>query len=44
MSEPPTALDDRFSEPGAAPTSWDDTMRTLETTELFSDHNRPRWP
>ncbi len=35
MSEPTTALDDRFSEPGAAPTSWDDTMRTLETAELF---------
>ena len=35
MSEPTTALDDRFSEPGASPTSWDDTMRTLETAELF---------
>jgi len=35
MSEPTTALDDRFSDPGAAPTSWEDTMRTLETAELF---------
>lgn len=35
MSEPTTALDDRFSDPGAAPTSWDDTVRTLETAELF---------
>jgi general stress protein 26 len=35
MSEPTTALDDRFSDPAAAPTSWADTMRMLETAELF---------
>src|SRR2546429_1814722 len=35
MSEPTTTLDDRFSEPGTAPTSWDDTVRTLEAAELF---------
>jgi general stress protein 26 len=35
MSEPMTTLDDRFSDPGTAPTSWDDTVRTLETAELF---------
>ena len=35
MSEPTTALDDRFSDAGATPTSWDDTMRMLETAELF---------
>ena len=35
MSEPITTLDDRFSDPGTAPTSWDDTVRTLETAELF---------
>jgi general stress protein 26 len=33
--EPTTTLDDRFSEPGAEPTSWDDTVRTLEAAELF---------
>ena len=35
MSEPETTLDDRFSDPGTAPTSWDATVRALETAELF---------
>jgi general stress protein 26 len=35
MSEPGTALDPRFSDPDAAPTSWDDTVRALEAAELF---------
>ena len=35
MSTPTTALDSRFSEPGASPTSWDDTLRALEAAELF---------
>lgn len=35
MSTPTTALDIRFSDPGAASTSWDDTVRTLEAAELF---------
>ena len=35
MNEPTTALDTRFSEPGAAPIVWDDTVLALETAELF---------
>lgn len=35
MSPPSTALDARFSEPGAAATSWDDTVRALEAAQLF---------
>jgi general stress protein 26 len=35
MTEPITTLDDRFSDPGGAPTSWDETVRTLEAAELF---------
>jgi general stress protein 26 len=35
MNEPMTTLDDRFSDPGGAPTSWDETVRTLEAAELF---------
>jgi len=35
MNEPRTTLDDRFSDPGGAPTSWDETVRTLEAAELF---------
>ena len=35
MSGPTTSLDTRFSDPGATPTSWDDTVRALETAELF---------
>lgn len=35
MNQPTTTLDDRFSDPGGAPTSWDETVRTLEAAELF---------
>ena len=30
-----TALDTRFSDAGASPASWDDTVRTLEAAQLF---------
>jgi general stress protein 26 len=35
MSEPTTSLDERFSDPGAAPTAWDDTERALDTAQVF---------
>jgi general stress protein 26 len=35
MPEPMTTLDNRFSDPGSAPTAWADTVRALETAELF---------
>ena len=35
MNEPTTTLDDRFSEPGAEPTPWDEAVRTLEAADLF---------
>ena len=35
MNEPTTRLDARFSEPGAHPTSWDETARLLEQAELW---------
>lgn len=35
MKEPTTTLDDRFSDSGGAPTSWDETVGTLEAAELF---------
>lgn len=35
MDRPTTSLDARFSDPGAAPTSWDDTVRALEAAETF---------
>ena len=35
MSTPTTTLDARFSDAEAAPTSWVDTVRALETAELF---------
>jgi hypothetical protein len=34
-SAPTTSLDSRFSQPGAKATSWDDTLRVIETAELF---------
>jgi general stress protein 26 len=34
MREPTTSLDARFSDPGTAPTSWEDTQRVLEAAEL----------
>jgi nitroimidazol reductase NimA-like FMN-containing flavoprotein (pyridoxamine 5'-phosphate oxidase superfamily) len=33
--EPVTTLDERFSAPDAAATSWSDTRKALETAELF---------
>jgi general stress protein 26 len=35
MTQPTTKLDTRFSDAGATPTSWDDTVRELERAELF---------
>jgi general stress protein 26 len=35
MNEPATTLDERFSDAGAAPTSWDEAQRTLEAAELY---------
>jgi len=35
VAEPTTDLDARFSDPNATPTSWDDSLRTLEAAELF---------
>lgn len=35
MSTPATALDIRFSEPGASPTSWEDARQVLEDAQLF---------
>jgi nitroimidazol reductase NimA-like FMN-containing flavoprotein (pyridoxamine 5'-phosphate oxidase superfamily) len=33
--EPETTLDQRFSDPDAVATDWDETRRALETAELF---------
>jgi general stress protein 26 len=35
MNEPMTTIDARFSEPDAEATPWDETLRALETAELF---------
>lgn len=35
MSTPLTSIDDRFSEPGADPTAWADTVRVLDAAQLF---------
>ncbi len=35
MTLPVTSLDERFSEPGAVATSWDETRRALEAAEMF---------
>ena len=35
MTTPVTSLDQRFSDPAAAATSWDTTRRALETAEMF---------
>jgi general stress protein 26 len=35
MHEPLTTIDERFSDPDAAATPWDDTRRELEDAELF---------
>jgi general stress protein 26 len=34
VNEPTTTLDERFSDAGASPASWDDTVRALEAAEL----------
>jgi general stress protein 26 len=35
MNTHETSLDQRYSDPGATATSWEDTRRVLETAELF---------
>jgi hypothetical protein len=35
MNEPTTTLDDRFSDPEAEPTSWDEAVRIIEGAQLF---------
>jgi nitroimidazol reductase NimA-like FMN-containing flavoprotein (pyridoxamine 5'-phosphate oxidase superfamily) len=35
MVNPVTTVDQRFSEPNAQPTSWEDTLALLESAELF---------
>jgi len=35
MENVTTRLDERFSEPGAEPTSWEETERTLRDAQLF---------
>ncbi len=35
MTTPVTSLDQRFSDPGAVATGWDETRRVLETAQLF---------
>jgi len=35
MNAPVTTLDERFSEPDAVATGWEETRRLLETAELF---------
>ena len=35
MTTPSTELDTRFSEPGAQPTSWQETLDTIEHAEIF---------
>jgi hypothetical protein len=35
VTVPQTSLDQRFSDPDAAATSWEATRRALETAELF---------
>ena len=35
MGAPTTSLDNRFSDPDATPTSWQDTVQVVEPAELF---------
>ena len=35
MTTPRTDLDTRFSEPGAKPTSWEDTLAAIKRAEIF---------
>jgi nitroimidazol reductase NimA-like FMN-containing flavoprotein (pyridoxamine 5'-phosphate oxidase superfamily) len=46
MTTPRTELDTRFSEPGAQPTSWEDTLEAIKQAEIFwistvRAHGRP---
>jgi hypothetical protein len=35
MTTPHTELDTRFSEPGAQPTRWEDTLEAIKQAEIF---------
>jgi general stress protein 26 len=35
MNEPVTTIDTRYSDPNAVATAWEETLRVLETAELF---------
>ena len=35
ITTPRTELDHRFSEPGAQPTTWDDTLEAIKQAEIF---------
>ena len=35
MTTPMTELDARFSEPGAEPPSWHDTLEAIKQAEIF---------
>lgn len=35
MNQPTTELDARFSDPGATPTTWQQTLQALQAAELF---------
>jgi nitroimidazol reductase NimA-like FMN-containing flavoprotein (pyridoxamine 5'-phosphate oxidase superfamily) len=35
MTTPRTALDTRFSDPAAQPTSWEDTLQAIKQAEIF---------
>ena len=35
MNEPVTSIDPRYSDPNAVATEWEETLRVLETAELF---------
>ena len=35
MTTPRTELDTRFSQPGAKPTSWEDTLEAIKQAEIF---------
>jgi len=35
MAEPTTTIDERYSDDGSGPTSWDETRRIIEDAQLF---------
>ena len=41
MGSPTTTLDTRFSDPGAVPTAWEETVSALECCRVVLDHHRP---